>query len=144
MERWRELVHRRMKPHSLSKVTVNDPLLMRSPNEAFAALGPIAKRHGRIAKGTVLPETQAAACPRVKMADLPPNFIPKRLYEKNLEQNQLIASCCRHPENHEIEARKSHPDEPVPDIYVFHCTCGRKHRVFCVGTGDERPMWDAA
>jgi hypothetical protein len=133
-----------MKPHSLAKATVLDKVLAMSPNERFAALGPIAKRHGRFPKGTALPETQAEACPRVKMADLPPNFIPRRLYERNLEQNQLIAGCCRHPENHDIEARKSHPDEPVPDIYVFHCQCGRKHRVFCVGTGDERPMWNAA
>jgi hypothetical protein len=92
-----------------------------------------------------LPETQVPACPRVKVADLPQGFIPPRLYERNLEQNQQIASCCRHPENHEVEARKSHPDEKAPDIYIFHCNgCGRKHRVFCVGVGDERPMWDAS
>jgi hypothetical protein len=133
-----------MKPHSLAKPRVMDPKHMQSPNEAFAALGPIARRHGRFKKGDVLPESQVAACPRVKMADLPKGWIPARLYERNLEQNQLIAGCCRHPENHDIEARKSHPDEPAPDIYIFHCQCGRRHRVFCVGTGDERPMWDAA
>lgn len=138
-----------MKPHSLQKVTPNDPVLMRSPNERFAALGPHAKRFGRVqrdanGKKCPLPETAIPFCPRVKMADLPPNFIPRRLYERNLEQNQLIASCCRHPENHEISAEKSHPDEPVPDRYNFHCQCGRTHRVFCVGTGDERPMWKAA
>jgi hypothetical protein len=138
-----------MKPHSLQKAIIRDRMLMRSPNEAFAALGPIAKRFGPVKRDPQgnkipFPETQVAACPRVKMADLPKGWIPARLYERNLEQNQLIAGCCRHPENHDIEARKSHPDEPAPDIYIFHCQCGRKHRVFCVGTGDERPMWSAA
>jgi hypothetical protein len=63
-------------------------------------------------------------------------------YIEALEQNQLIASCCRHPENHEVEAWKSTPDEKAPDIYIFYCTCGRKHRRFCVGQGDVRPVWD--
>jgi hypothetical protein len=138
-----------MTPHSLAKPRVVSKESLLTPEERFAALGPHAKRFGRVkrdAEGNKLPfpETQVAACPRVKMKDLPPGFIPERLFGKNLEQNQQIAGCCRHPENHEIEARKSHPDEPAPDIYVFHCTCGRKHRVFCVGTGDERPMWDAS
>lgn len=132
----------RVKPHSLRSVQ----LVPKSDNERFAALGPIAARHGRFPKGTVLPETQAPACPRVKVADLPKGFIPPRYYERNLEQNQLIESCCRHPENHEIEARKSHPDEQFPDIYIFHCTCGRKHTRFLVyQTSDApRPMWDAS
>lgn len=113
--------------------------------ERLAALGPHAMRHGLPPKGTKLPETQVPACPRVKMSEFPEGWFPKRLYESNLEHNQLIASCCRHPENHEVEARKSHPDEKAPDIYIFHCTCGRKHRVFCVGrTDEERPMWEAA
>ena len=133
-----------MKPTALQKPRPMDRVHMLTDEERFARLGPIAKRHGRISKGTVLPETNVQACPRVKMKDFPPGFIPERLYGKNLEQNQQIASCCRHPENHEIEARKSHPDEPAPDIYVFHCNCGRKHRVFCAGTGDERPMWSAS
>ncbi len=60
---------------------------------------------------------------------------------EHLEQNQKIASCCRHPENHEVSAWKSRASEPVPDVYIFHCTCGRKHRFFCVGGGDERPAW---
>lgn len=78
-------------------------------------------------------ETQVVCCPRRPVSSFPPGFIAPRLYEKNLEHNQLVASCCRHPENHEIEARKSRPEEPVPDIYVFYCSCGRAHRVFCVG-----------
>ena len=114
----------------------------KTPEQRFNELGPFAKRHGMFPKGTVLPETQVPACPRVKVSDLPPGFIPPRLYEKNLEHNQLLPSCCRHPENHEIEAMRSHPEEQAPDIYVFHCTCGRKHRVFCVGRTDVRPAWE--
>lgn len=128
-----------MKPVSMQTYR----LLANSPADSFAALGPIAKRHGRFAKGTVLPETHVNACPRVKVADFPVGFIPSRYFEA-LEHNQLIRSCCRHPENHEIEARKSHPEEPAPDIYIFHCTCGRKHRRFCIGaTDDARPYWEA-
>lgn len=133
-----------MKPRALVKVTPVDLKHSLTRAEQIAALGPFARRHGNVPKGVKVPETQVPACPRVKVADFPPGWIPKRLYERNLEQNQMIASCCRHPENHEIEARKSHPDEPAPDIYVFHCQCGRKHRVFCAGTGDERPTWEAA
>lgn len=93
-------------------------------------------------KGKVLPETQVQACPKVKVADLPEGFLKKKHIE-HLEQNQKIASCCRHPENHEVEAFKSHPEEKAPDVYVFHCTCGKKHRFLCVGLEDERPMWSA-
>lgn len=131
-----------MKPHSLTTVISRK----KSPAEQFAALGPIAKRHGRFPKGTVLPETRVPACPRVKIADLPAGFVPPKYYERNLEQNQLLNSCCRHPERHEIEAHKSHADEPVPDIYVFICGCGRRHVRFLVGAVDDvpRPMWSAA
>ena len=131
-----------MKPRALVKVTPVDLMHSRTRAEQIAALGPFARRHGNVPKGAVVPETQVSACPKVKVADFPKGWIPKRLYERNLEQNQQIATCCRHVEDHEIEARKSHPDEPAPDIYVFHCQCGKKHRVFCVGTGDERPMWE--
>jgi hypothetical protein len=30
----------------------------------------------------------------------------------------------------------------VPDIYKFHCTCGRVHTRFCAGGGDSRPYWE--
>jgi len=131
-----------MKPHSLQSVQRTAP----SPNENFKALGPIAARHGRFPKGAVLPETQVVACPRVKIADFPAGFIPPKYYESNLEHNQLLKSCCRHPEDHDIEARKSHPEEEAPDIYVFFCTCGRKHIRWLIGNVDDvpRPMWDAA
>ena len=132
-----------MKPVALRTATLSTALSPAQIEERFRALGPIARRFGRFPKGTVLPETQIVASPKVAMADFPVGFIPKALYERNLEQNQLIAGCCRHPENHEIEARKSHPDEQVADIYHFHCTsCGKVHRVFCVGAGDVRPEWD--
>lgn len=81
------------------------------------------------------------ACPRHPVASLPPGLIPAKYFEV-LEQNQQIASCCRHPENHDIEAFKSNENEPIPDIYIFYCTCGRKHRRFCCGGGDQRPFWE--
>jgi hypothetical protein len=128
-----------MTPHSLGTVSIQTS---KTPAQKAAERG-WAGRHGTFPKGTVLPETQVPACPRVKVADLPEDFLPKK-YLEVLEQNQLIASCCRHPENHEIEARKSHPDEPAPDIYIFHCNeCKRQHRRFCVGLTDVRPVWDA-
>lgn len=128
-----------MTPHSLSTITLTN---QKTPAQKSAERG-WAGRHGKFAKGAVLPETQVAACPRVKVADLPEGFLKQNHIER-LEQNQQIASCCRHPENHEVEARKSHPDEAAPDIYIFHCSCGKKHRFFCVGMHDVRPMWQAA
>ena len=68
-------------------------------------------------------------------------MIPDR-YLEALEQNQQIASCCRHPQDHDLEAWYSRPEEKVPDIYIFHCRCGRKHRRFCVGGDDARPFWE--
>lgn len=86
--------------------------------------------------GTIVP-----ACPRYPVRKLMDrNLLPVK-YLEALEHNQKLASCCRHPENHEIEALKSDASQPVPDIYIFHCTCGRKHRRFCVGGGDVRPVW---
>jgi hypothetical protein len=84
------------------------------------------------------------ACARVKVAKIA-NMIPIK-YIEALEQNQKISSCCRHPENHEIEAWHSNEQEAAakraPDIYIFHCGCGRAHRRFCVGGDDVRPMWE--
>lgn len=85
------------------------------------------------------PETTVEACPRYPVAKLL-RLIPQE-YREALEQNQKISSCCRHPENHDIAAFKSRPEEPEPDIYIFYCTCGRQHRRFCVGGGDIRPSW---
>jgi hypothetical protein len=131
-----------LKPHSFSTVRVSDT---RSPEQRFADLGPFAKRHGLFPKGTKLPATQQLACPRVKMSDFPAGFIPERLYAKATYQNQLAASCCRHPENHEIAAFKSHPDEKVPDTYILYCTCGRRHINFGVWKHNEQvPVWDAS
>ena len=130
-----------MKPHSLGSIELTN---VKTPAQKLAEAG-WAGRHGMYwPKGTVLPETQVPACPRVKVADLPEGHLKQNHIER-LEQNQQIASCCRHPENHEVEARKSHPDEQAPDIYVFYCKCGKKHRFFCVGATDEkRPVWDAS
>lgn len=132
-----------MQPHSLATVTVGNPLSQQTRAQKLKAAG-WAGRHGLYwPKGTVLPETRKLACPKVKVADLPEGHL-KKSHIEGLEQNQKIASCCRHPENHQVEAFKSHPDELAPDIYVFHCTCGRKHRFFCVGMDDVRPIWDAS
>ncbi len=81
------------------------------------------------------------ACPPIAVATLGA-LIPAKWIEA-LEQNQLIASCCRHPENHTIEAQYSHADERAPNIYIFHCdVCGRKHRRFMCGQGGARPYWE--
>jgi hypothetical protein len=83
------------------------------------------------------------ACPRYPAAKLF-SLLPIK-YIEALEQNQKIASCCRHPENHEVEAFYSceaEREKGTPDIYIFHCTCGKKHTRFCAGGGDVRPVWD--
>lgn len=128
-----------MIPHSLSTASISNA---KTPAQRRKEMG-WAGRHPDVGKGTALPETQVPACPRVKVADLPEGFL-KQNHIEALEHDQKLRSCCRHPENHEIEALKSHPDEQAPDIYVFHCTCGRKHQFFCVGMTDERPTWDAS
>lgn len=120
-----------MKPHSLSTGTVKPP---KQPPDAYT------RRFGHYEKGAVLPQTTTPHCPRRKVADFPPGFL-KQKHIEHLEHNQKIASCCRHPENHEVEALKSHPEEVLADIYIFHCSCGRKHRFFCVGIDDRRPEW---
>lgn len=121
-----------MQPHSLGVISIGGVAPPVRPG-----------RFGHLPDGAPRPATQVLACPRVKVADLPVGHL-KQKHIDHLEQNQQIASCCRHPENHEVEAFKSHPDEPAPDLYVFHCTCGKKHRFFCVGmTDDHRPTWAA-
>lgn len=84
------------------------------------------------------------ACARVPVRKVF-SLLPAR-YIEALEQNQQIASCCRHPENHEIEAKYSSDEvkeSGIPDIYIFHCTCGKRHIRFCVGAVDEnRPWWE--
>jgi hypothetical protein len=71
-------------------------------------------------------------------------ILPIRFIEQ-YEQNQKLAHCCRHPENHDIEAFFSCEEEAakgIPDVYILHCTCGRRHvRLMC--GGGERPWWDA-
>lgn len=129
-----------MTPHSLGTVKIESPAAQMTRAEKLKAMGWAGRHGGHWPKGTVLPATQTPACPRVKVADLPEGFL-KQKHIEGLEQNQKISSCCRHPENHDVEARKSHPDEIAPDIYIFHCTCGKKHRFFCVGFTDERPVW---
>ena len=55
------------------------------------------------------PETTTLVCPRISVSTLmAADTLPVR-YLEALEHNQKIQSCCRHPENHEIEAYKSRP-----------------------------------
>lgn len=98
------------------------------------------------------------ACPRYPVRKLirfdddgnviegaPGNLLPVKWIEQ-AQQNQKIASCCRHPENHEIVAWYScqaEADAGTPDVYIMHCTCGRQHRRLCVG-GGKRPFWSVA
>lgn len=99
------------------------------------------------------------ACPRVPVSKVMYKLPIK--YLEALEQNQKISSCCRHPENHQIEAWFSSPEQQAtgaPDIYKFFCTCGRVHVRFCIGGShpdaekhpdrdelrDLRPRWSAA
>lgn len=128
-----------MQPHSLSTVKISNA---KTPAQRRLE-GGWAARHDNLSKGAALPETKVSACPRVKVADLPEGFL-KEKHIAHLEQNQMISSCCRHPENHEVEAFKSHPEELAPDIYHFICKCGKVHRFFCVGLHDERPSWSAS
>lgn len=96
------------------------------------------------------------ACPPAKVSRFPPGFIPTR-YIEDLEHDQKLKTCCRHPENHYIEAfysseawqNKTDPlgrHDPlggVPDIYVFWCNvCKKGHGRFMIGNGDVRPIWD--
>lgn len=128
-----------MQPHSLGSFQIGNA---KTPAQK-ALEGGWAARHGRFEKGVALPETRVTDSPRVKVADLHEGHLKQRHIE-HLEQNQMIRSCCRHPENHEVAAFKSHPDEKAPDIYEFYCGCGRTHRFFCVGMTDpQRPTWRA-
>lgn len=87
------------------------------------------------------PETLEIVMQRVPVKEVL-HIIPER-FLMNLEQNQKISTCCRHPENHYIEGWKSHPREPAPDIYIFYCDCcNRKHHIFCLGETDLRPIWN--
>lgn len=100
--------------------------------------------------------THVVACIRHPVKKLARGLIPQYMIEW-LEQKQELSHCCRHPENHDLIAFKSHPDETAPDIYVFICPeshyLGRTedgeevwgeahHTRFMIGGGDVRPVWD--
>lgn len=64
--------------------------------------------------------------------------------------------CCSNPDNLDIEgwfSMQSEKDKGAPDLYKFYCrVCesefergeapGYCHVFFCVGGGDNRPMWE--
>ena len=90
------------------------------------------------------------ACPRYPVARLE-SLLPAK-YLTSLQSNERLADCCRRPREHDIEAFYSSEADKmrgVPDIYVLHCACGRKHRRFCVGGSagsgaatEPRPFWE--
>lgn len=91
------------------------------------------------------------ACPRVRVRSVLPILPTKYLTEFISERTR---ECCRKSEEHEIEAfftTKLDEERGVPDVYVLHCKCGRKHRRFCVGASigsgvpytEPRPFWGA-
>jgi len=62
------------------------------------------------------------ACKRVPVAKWL-GLIPAKWIER-LEQDQKLPSCCRHPENHKIEAwfsSETDRQKGIPDIYIFIC-----------------------
>lgn len=94
-------------------------------------------------------DTQSPACPRIAVKKVR-HLLPDKFLTQ-LELNEKIADCCRRPIEHDIEALySSRADKArgVPDIYILTCTCGRKHRRFCVGGSmnsgaatEPRPFW---
>lgn len=92
------------------------------------------------------------ACPRYPVAKLM-DLLPAK-FLLDLATNEKLASCCRKPRDHDIEAFYSSDgdrERNVPDIYVLHCQCGRKHRRFMVGGSvgsgpnpqpELRPFWE--
>ena len=82
------------------------------------------------------------------IGDLPPKFVSQLM-------EAASRPCCKRPLNHDIEAFYSSEkdrDRGIPDIYVMHCRCGRKHRRFMVGGSIgsgvvdtmPRPFWEVA
>ena len=123
------------------------------------------------------PGTHVLACHRIPVRKLmaydangnldrnsPNNLLPVKFVER-LEQDQLLPSCCRHPENHLIEAWytcEAEENAGTPDLYRLICTAvhpkqwdkekklwyhprpnGERwhNRLMC--TPNERPYWDA-
>ena len=81
------------------------------------------------------------ACPRIPVsaAQLPVKFLEAMI------KNAGLRDCCRNPFGQDIEAFFSSEDDKAkgaPDIYVLHCSCGRKHRRFMLGGGEPRPFWE--
>ena len=107
------------------------------------------------------------ACKRVPVRNIMHLLKGKMKWLEQFEQNQKIKTCCRHPENHDIEAWYSSAEDRakgIPDVYKFYCkTCEANgdpacHVKFCVGGNhplsrkhtkeerpdlyDLRPFWD--
>lgn len=82
------------------------------------------------------------ACPRYPVAKLV-HLLPAKYLTKLAEEAKY--DCCKNALEHDIEAFYSSAADQErgrPDVYVLHCNCGRPHRRFCVGGGDDRPVWE--
>lgn len=82
-------------------------------------------------------------CPEVK-AEGGPAKIPDKWWDTftNPIRHNLLEECCRRKDTKTITAFRSNRRQYAPDVYIFKCTCGRKHPIFCVGGGDTRPVWE--
>ena len=72
------------------------------------------------------------------------NLLPLKFVER-LEQDQTLSHCCRHPENHSIEAWFTTAIDELrgtPDLYLLRCTCRRVHKRLMCGDGQIRPVWE--
>lgn len=85
------------------------------------------------------PETRVLTCPRRPVASFKPGYIPWQIMEP-MEHDQKLSSCCRHPENHDIEAWKSNPNVKGPDQYIFTCACGKRHTNWILGIKYDYPL----
>ena len=75
------------------------------------------------------PEPYALACKRIPVASLYHKRLPhQRLlpdkFIEQMEQNQQIASCCRHPENHEISAWYSNEEHKGKGLSIIALVAG--------------------
>jgi hypothetical protein len=106
------------------------------------------------------------ACPRVPVGKIM-HLLKNKMQWLDQIREKAVRECCKHPENHDIEAwysMQSEKDKGVPDVYKFYCkTCEENgdpacHVKFCVGGNhplakrfskqerpelfDSRPFWE--
>lgn len=57
------------------------------------------------------------------------DMLPAR-YVDTLRNNENARPCCRQVETNMLERYKTSPDLPGPDLLVFVCECGARHKRF--------------